>query len=207
MKKINTEQRSDEWFYNRKGKITGTMLKSIMGSDKVRQDALYEYIADRLTLGNPEAEEYENAMDRGNRLEPDAIAMFELETGKKVERVGMFVKGDDDRIANSPDGNVMDTDDSEGVEAKCMGGKNHVKFWLTNKLPDEYEWQVAQYFIVNPKLNKLWFIGFNPDIAIHPLHILEITRESIEFNIALAEAKQVAFLNEAEALLSTLIKL
>jgi hypothetical protein len=53
-----------------------------------------------------------------------------------------------------------------------MGGKNHIKLWLTDKAPDEYEFQIYQYFIVNEKLKKLYFVGFNPDIPIHPLLFL-----------------------------------
>ncbi len=205
MLKLEVEQKSEKWFYERKGKITGTMLKSIMGTPKARQEAMYEYIAERLTVGVDM--DHENAMERGNRLEPDAIAMFELEMSKKVERVGLYVKDEDSSIANSPDGNVLDTDDTESVEAKCMGGKNHIKLWLTNAVPEEYEWQVAQYFIVNPKLQILWFVGFNPDITIHPLHIIKVTRGEILEKIEKGLIGQTVFLQEAEALLSTLITL
>ena len=51
MKKINVEQNTNEWLHLRKGKITGTVLKSIMGTPKARQDAIYEVIAQRLTVG------------------------------------------------------------------------------------------------------------------------------------------------------------
>ena len=44
MRKHNIEQKSDAWFQIRKGKITGTTLKAIMGFSKTRQDAIYETI-------------------------------------------------------------------------------------------------------------------------------------------------------------------
>lgn len=203
MKKHNIEQRTDEWHHLRKGKITGTTLKAIMGTPKARQDAIYEIIAERLTVGI-ESDDYENPMDRGNRLEPDAIAMFEFRTGKQVERTGFCEDETNPLIANSPDGLIGE---NEAVEAKCMGGKNHVKMWLTNKVPDEYEWQVVQYFVVNEKLETLYFIGYNPDITVHPLHIIKVKRENIIEDIDRARSNQEVFLKEVEALLKDIIEL
>lgn len=197
-------QKSDEWHQIRKGKITGTTLKSIMGTPKARQDAIYEIIAERLTVGVESEGDYENPMDRGNRLEPDAITMFEFETGKQVERVGFCEDDENEKIANSPDGLIGE---NEAIEVKCMGGKNHVKMWLTNKVPDEYEYQVIQYFIVNKKLEKLYFVGYNPEIPINPLHIIEVKRENIEGGIKNARLEQEKFLKEVNDILETIIKL
>lgn len=196
------EQGTNEWYQIRKGKITGTTLKSVMGTPKARQDAMYEIIAERLTIGVEE--DYENPMDRGNRLEPDAIAMFELETGKQVERIGFAEDETNPMIANSPDGLIGET---EAIETKCPQGKNYVKMWLTNLVPEEYEWQVVQYFIVNEKLEKLYFVGYRPEIDIHPIHIIEVNRSDIEVKIKNAKKQQEAFLQEVESILSTLIKL
>ena len=203
MKKHQVEQKTEKWQQLRKSKITGTTLKSIMGTPKARQDALYEIVAERLTIG-VENDEYENPMDRGNRLEPDAIAMFELETGKKVERVGFCEADTNPMICNSPDGLIGET---EGIEVKCMGGKNHLKLWLTNEIPDEYKWQVVQYFVVNEKLEKLYFVGYNPDIPAHQLHIIEIKRADIVEDISIAKTAQEKFIGEVNEKLKEIIKL
>ena len=205
MKKHNILQKSDEWFQIRKGKITGTTLKAIMGTPKARQEAIYEVIAERLTVGvdNPDVN-YENAMDRGNRLEPDARTMFEFETGLKVDEVGFCENDDNALIGYSPDGIISDTED---LEIKCMGGKNHVKMWITNKVPEDYSWQVVQAFIVNPKLEKRYFVGYNPDIPVHPLHIIEITRKEVKSEIEEALEKQTIFLKDVELELSKIIKI
>ena len=202
----NIDQKTDQWHHLRKGKITGTTLKAIMGTPKARQEALYETIAERLTVGVDT--EYENPMDRGTRLEPDAIAVFELETGLSVERVGFSESDKNSQIANSPDGLIKNEQGEMigAVEAKCMGGKNHVKMWLTNRVPEEYEWQVVQYFIVNEKLEKLYFIGYNPDIPVHPLHIIEVHRDQMESNIIKATTSQEVFLEEVNAIVATLIE-
>jgi len=207
MKKHNDIlQKSDEWFQIRKGKITGTTLKAIMGTPKARQDAIYETIAERLTVGVEADSEYENPMDRGTRLEPEAITAFEFETGLRIERTGFCENDENALLGYSPDGLVADKE-SEDIEVKCPGGKNHVKMWLTNLIPEEYQWQVVQAFIVNPKLEKRYFISYNPDIAMHQLHIIEVTRKSVDKDIERAKVEQIRFLQEVEDELSKIIKL
>jgi len=203
-KHTNIEQGTDEWFQIRKGKITGTTLKQIMKNNSTRQEAIYEIIAERLTSGLSAETDHENAMDRGNRLEPDAIAFFELQYGVQVERVGFCEDDTNPLIANSPDGLIGDT---EAIEVKCPGGKNYVKMWLTNKVPDEYYWQVLQYFIVNEKLEKLYFVGYHPDIEVHPMHVIEVYRGDLEKMIIDARESQEAFLSEVASILKTIVKL
>jgi putative phage-type endonuclease len=195
------EQKSDEWLHVRKGKITGTTLKNIMGTPKSRQDAIYEIVAERLTVGV--GDDDESPMERGVRLEDEAIAAFEFDTGLKVERVGFCESDDNPSIANSPDGLIGE---DKAIEVKCMGGKNHVKMWLTNKIPDEYLWQAIQYFVVNEKLNTLYFVGYNPDIPTHPLHIIELNRKDISDEIKKAEESQKVFLKEVNNILTKIIK-
>lgn len=205
MKKHNVEQGTPQWHQKRKTAITGTMLKGLMGTAYARQEAMYEAIANRLTVGVDDG--YENPMERGTRLEPNAIAMFEFETKKSVEAIGFCESDDNEAIAQSPDGYIRDTDDTEAVEVKCMGGKNHIKMWLTNEVPKDYYWQVIQYFVVNDKLQKLYFVGYNPDIPTHPLHTIEIQRSELEGDIKRAMESQKVFIQELEATLGSIIKL
>jgi putative phage-type endonuclease len=202
MKKIDIEQRSPEWHQLRKTNITGTVLKGIMGTARARQEAIYEAIANRLTIGIDD-DEYENPMERGTRLEPDAIAEFEFITGKSVEKVGFCESDEIEGVAQSPDGYIKNTDDTEAIEVKSMGGKNHVKLWLTNEVPDEYEWQVVQYFVVNDELQKLYFVGYNPQIPVHPLHIIEVSRD--ESKIQKAKEAQKIFLDDVNDILKNII--
>lgn len=202
MKKHNIEQQTEEWHHLRKGKVTGTTLKSIMGTPKAREDALYEIIAERLTVGVDM--DYENPMDRGNRLEPEAIKVFEFETEKTVERTGFCEDDMNEMISNSPDGLIGE---DEAIEVKCMGGKNHVKMWLKDEVPDEYKWQVVQYFIVNEKLQKLYFVGYNPDIPVHPMHIIEVSRDSVASEMEKARKSQEEFLEEVNTILDKIIEL
>jgi putative phage-type endonuclease len=205
MKQYNdVEQGTAEWHFLRKGKVTGTVLKSIMGTSSKRQDAIYEIIAERLTLGVEAEVEQENPMARGTRLEPDAITMFEFEKNIVVDRTGFCEDDNVYGIAQSPDGLIGD---EAAIEIKCPGGKNYVKIWLTNLVPDEYYWQVIQYFVVNEKLKKLYFVAYHPDIKIHPMHIIEVTRDSLGKHVNEAREAEKAFLLEVESILSTIITL
>ena len=205
MKKNNVEQKSDKWLHDRKGKITGTLLKDIMGTPYKRKEAYYAIIASKLTEGIEDKEE--NDRDRGNRLEPEAIAAFEFETDLSTEVVGMIESDESKDIAQSPDRYIKDKDDTEAIEVKCPAGKNYVKLWLTNEIPDDYKWQCVQYFVVNPKLKKLYFVGYNPLIAVHPIHIIEVTRETFEEEIGSALEAQHKILREINNKLLELIEL
>lgn len=200
-------QKSPEWQQVRKGVVTGTTLKQIMGGAKAYDSAFYEIVSERLTVGLDE-EEYESDIDRGNRLEPEAIAEFELETGLVVEKIG-FAESDSSKfVGQSPDGLIGET---EAIEVKCPAGKNHVRIWFTDQVPEvsgcDYKDQVVMYFVVNDKLQKLYFVSYNPKIPVHPLHIIEVTRESIAEDIEIAKQKVTEFLEKVEAKMSEIITL
>lgn len=198
----NITQGTAEWLHIRKGKITGTGLQAIMGTPYAKGEYLYEMIAQRLTVGVEE--EYENPLDRGHRLEPEAVAAFELETGKQVNKTGFCESENDATVANSPDGLIGE---DEAVEIKCPQGKNYVKIWLKNQIPKEYVWQVVQYFVVNPAIKKVYFVAYNPDIPAHPIHIIETPREELAEKIDKAMVAQKAFLEEVNEKLKGIIKL
>src|SRR5579864_8766734 len=94
------------WMAAREGKITGSRLKNIVvkrGTGK--KVGFYELIAEK--LGIP-SEEVETPMERGNRLEQEAIKRFEQETGKTVDgSLILWSRDDNDNIAISPDGVVV----------------------------------------------------------------------------------------------------
>jgi len=204
MKKYNEIiQGSPEWFQKRKGAVSGTVLSAVMGTPKARQEQMYDTIAERLTVGVDDGD-YENPRDRGIRLEDAAIAMFELEKGIPVEKTGYVEHDENSFIGYSPDGLIGDTED---IEVKCPLGKNYVKAWLKNEVPSEYYWQVVQAFIVNPKLQKRYFVLYHPDIDVHPLHIIEVDRSVLLEDIEKAKTAQEQFLKEVDEQLSKLIEL
>jgi putative phage-type endonuclease len=200
------DQQTQDWDYIRKGKITGTGAKKLNGTPKAREEYFYEILAERLTDGVPEG--HENPMDRGNRLEPQAREMFEFAYGVTVSQVAFCESDTNAFIGFSPDGFIANEDGvfTKGIEIKCPEGKNYVKAWLKNQVPDEYQDQVVQAFIVNTDMDLLYFICYNPEITIHPLHVIEVTRESLGAQIELSRTKQVSFVNEVNETISTLLE-
>lgn len=179
MKILNLEQGSEEWFAYRKGKVSGTMLGELYSKRGTRKIGFYELIAEKLAIEPDD----ENRMDRGLRLEDEAIEMFTNETGKTVERVGVCVHDKYPQVIQSPDGLVAPKKKSgvytEAVEVKCLSPARHLQAVIENKVPSEYEAQMVQYFIVNPDLQTLFFVFYDPRIASIPFHIVEVKREEL----------------------------
>lgn len=191
-------QGTKEWFEAKLGVITGTVLEDIMGTWKKREDTLHELLGETLTPSIDMDFIHEASMNRGSRLEPEAVLAFEYVTGKKVEKVGLCVSDEDPRIAYSPDGIIAETDDSEDIECKCPEAKNYMKIVMSDEVPKEYKWQIVQGFCVNPKLKKRWFVAYNPDIPSYPIHIIEVTRESLYESIDQALNAQKEFLADLD---------
>jgi YqaJ-like viral recombinase domain len=174
---IDVEQNSEDWFAYRKGKISGTMLGDLYSKRGTRKIGFYEIIAQRLAV-DPDSE---NRMDRGLRLEEDAIKAYTEKTGHEVERVGICVHSDYPQIIQSPDGLVKKNGKYVGaVEAKCLSSARHLQAVIENKIPPEFEAQKCQYFIVNPDLEWLDFVFFDDRIASVPLHIIRVTRDDVD---------------------------
>jgi putative phage-type endonuclease len=150
--KTLTFDTEEAWLEARRGKITGTKVGKLYSKrDRKPLASYYELIAERIALP-PDGE---NVMDRGKRLEDEAIERFAKETGKKVNAdLVLWCRDDDENIAVSPDGYIGKT---EAVECKCLSSARH-----TQEIPDDYEYQVLQYFIVNDKLKTLYFVFYDP---------------------------------------------
>src|SRR3990167_2462315 len=139
--KVTKFEDEQSWLDARLGKITGTRLKDLInkrgGSPKI---GFYELIAERICIPATD----EGAMDRGKRLEDEAVDRFSKETGKKVNNdLVIWTRDDNENIAISPDGCIGAT---EAVEVKCLGSARHIEAWLTKEIPNEFEYQVLQYF-------------------------------------------------------------
>jgi hypothetical protein len=75
----------------------------------------------------------------------------------------LICRDDNEDIAYSPDGFIGKTETiTETIEAKCLNSASHIEALLTGKIPNEYEEQTIQPFIVNDKLKKLHFVFYDP---------------------------------------------
>lgn len=184
----------EDWLAARRGKITGSRLRDVLVKrGTTKKLAYYELIAERIAV-QTDTDDIESPLDRGVRLESEAIARFAKETGKKVDTsLVLWTRDDNESIAISPDGFIGKT---EAVETKCLSSAAHIKAFLTQEIPSEYEDQALQYFIVNDKLKTLYFAFYDPRIPVKDFFYLTLSRKNVEEKIAECLASQQAIINE-----------
>lgn len=202
MKIINVEQNTDAWLEARKGKITGSKLKDIIvkrGTGK--KLGFYELIAERLSLGS----DGEDAMERGHRLEQEAIDLFAETTGKQVEQVGLCEHDVYPDIALSPDGLIkIDGKYKEAIEVKCLSASRHLQAHFEQAIPNEYHEQILQYFIVNEDLETLHFVFYDPRIQAKPFVMIDVKREHVADELKECLDYQIKTIEEMNTLLNQL---
>jgi putative phage-type endonuclease len=203
MKVLKFDSR-EAWLEARKGKITGTRLKDIIakkgGGKKI---GFYELIAERIAI--PADGEF--AMDRGTRLEDEAIQRFAQETGKEVDTNLVIWESDEHPdIAISPDGFISHgaLGIKEAVEVKCLASARHIEAFLTQQVPDDYYFQALQYFIVCETLQTLYFVLYDPRIPAKDFFFLTLTRETLQEEIDTYLAWERDTLKEVEEIVTAL---
>ena len=156
------DQRSDEWFQARLGKVTASRVADVMAKTKTgysasRDNYMAQLIVERMT-GKP-AESFSNAaMEWGTAQEPFARAAYEVAQSVMVEEVGFVQHPSIEQAGASPDGLVGD----DGlVEIKCPNTATHIETLLSQSVPAKYipqiQWQLAC-------TNRQWcdFVSFDP---------------------------------------------
>ncbi len=181
--KVITFDNKDKWLLARQGKITGTRLKDIVVKRGTgEKKGFYELIAERLAVSEEEFDGYipnETPMNRGTRLQKFAIERLSKELDKKIDdSLVLWTRDDNESIAISPDGVI------EGgtavIEAKCLSSASHIEAWLTQKVPEEFEFQKLQYFIVNEKLERLYFSFYDPRIPCKDFFYFIVDRVDVQ---------------------------
>ena len=192
MIKVKCEQQSPEWFAARTGVASTSNFDRIItasGKPSSQADAyMYELAAEYIT-GEKKSIRPTYWMERGTSMEPQARAMFELETDKTVEQIGFIYKDRKKLVGCSPDGLV----DSDGLEIKCPAPITHVSYLLQDGCPKEYLPQVQGAMWITG-LHHWYFVSFHPD---YPIKIEYIERDQ-EWMKAL-DAVVPPFLKKLEA--------
>ena len=196
------DQNSEEWFDRRLGKITGSKLHGIIvkrGNKK--KIGFYELMAERIAI----KEAWEDPMERGSRLEEEALKSFEKKTGKKVDQVGFCISDKYPDIALSPDGLIKNGEKyDEAVEVKCLSSARHLQAYFEKEIPNDYDEQAIQYFIVNEDLETLHFTFYDPRITALQVHVIEVKRKDVEEKIEAYREYQVKSLEEIDTMLEEL---
>lgn len=167
------EQGSEEWLDLRRGVITATKMAKCFTargaiSDTGIKTLARELVSEILEQNSGEfVETYVNeAMERGQRLEPEAIETLSFELQQSLPNVvikpGGFYLDRENNLAASPDG-IVEVDGSTlmGVEIKCPLAKNHTKYLLESGVPSNYRVQVQMNLMLSG-LDKWVFASYYP---------------------------------------------
>ncbi|OTJ91509.1 lambda exonuclease family protein, partial [Pseudomonas aeruginosa] len=103
------EQRSDEWFAQRLGRVTASKVKDVMAKGRsgapsaTRQNYMMQLLCERLT-GKREEGFTSAAMQRGTDLEPIARSAYEFNAGVRTIETGLIIHPRIHGFGASPDG-------------------------------------------------------------------------------------------------------
>ena len=169
MKIHNFEQRTDEWYAIRKGKMTASNADTIIANGKGLETYIYNLMAEYYS--SAEKENYINAdMQRGIDLEPEAKIEFQFYTGLDIKEVGCVELNE--YILASPDGLIGD----DGlIEIKCPNDSIYFKLLLSNNIKPEYIAQMQMQMYVTDR-QYCYFVSYNPNFE-KSLYIKKITRD------------------------------
>jgi putative phage-type endonuclease len=189
------EQRTDEWFAQRLGKVTASRVGDVIAKTKTGPSASRDNYATQLVLErltNAKGEFFTNAaMQWGTETEPMARQAYELKRGVFVDEVGFIDHPTIDMSGASPDGLV---DKTGLVEIKCPESKTHMEYLMSGKPPAKYipqmMWQMAC-------TGREWcdFVSFDPRFPTN-LQILVVKVEYDPTYVKMLELEITQFLDE-----------
>jgi len=189
------EQRSEEWFQMRRGRITSSEIYKIMGKGDFSETAK-TYLLEKVCeiFGGVTEPAVGAALNWGTELEPVAIEHYEKLTKAKVEKASFIPVGA--HYGGSPDGLIA----PEGIiEVKCpFKSANHFKHGMINsaekfkKIAPNYYWQCISNMVC---AEAKWcdFISYDPRVnEDYRMFIfrLELTEEEA---MAVTDRVKVAF--------------
>lgn len=154
-----SEQRTEEWFQDRLGKVTASRISDVMMKPTTAgyQNYRAQLVCERLT-GVPTETFQSAAMLHGTETEPQARALYEMETGLDVSEVGFIPHPTLEMSGASPDG-VVGQDGL--VEIKCPQPAEHIRVLTGGAIKTQYvlqmQWQMAC-------IGREWcdFVSFSP---------------------------------------------
>lgn len=190
------EQRSDEWFKARLGKVTASKLSDVMATTKSGESAYrrtyrHQLVTERLT--GKQTEIYINqAMQHGMDTEDEARDFYVFKHAD-VKEVGFVDHPTIDMAGASPDGLVGD----DGlIEIKCRQPQNHTETLISHQIPSRYKlqmyWQMAC-------TGRKWcdYVSYCPSFP-ESLKMVVIRLQWDDEQIKLLEESVTKFLTEVE---------
>jgi putative phage-type endonuclease len=194
------EQRTEDWFLARKGKVTASRIADVMAKGRggaeslTRAKYLDQLVTERLT--KVVAEGYTNdAIQRGVELESTARAAYCFATGNHVEEVGFIEHPTIPMCGASPDG-LIGVDGA--WEAKCPNSLTHIEYILRGEVPAKYKPQMAFQMACT---GRKWvdFVSYDDRLEDESKHLFIVRYHRDDEYIAEIEEAVKQFLLEVEA--------
>ena len=200
------EQRTEEWFSARLGKVTASRVADVIAKTKSgysasRDNYMAQLICERLT--GQQGESFTNAaMQWGTETEPLARSAYEAYADIMVEELGFVPHPKIEQSGASPDGLV-------GLfgmlEIKCPNTATHIDTLLTQSVPTKYitqmQWQMRCCV-------RQWcdYVSFDPRLS----QDLQLFVKRVEFDasyVAMLEEEVNLFLKELDNKITKLTNL
>jgi len=200
------EQRTEEWFSARLGKVTASRVADVIAKTKSgysasRDNYMAQLICERLT--GQQGESFTNAaMQWGTETEPLARSAYEAYADIMVEELGFVPHPKIEQSGASPDGLV-------GLfgmlEIKCPNTATHIETLLTQSVPTKYitqmQWQMRC-------CERQWcdYVSFDPRLS----QELQLFVKRVEFDptyVAMLEEEVNLFLKELDNKITKLTNL
>lgn len=175
MKYINIEQKSQEWWDLKVGKISGTRFGQLISS---RSNSLLEEVANEMLDGFIEQDDFiTDDMQFGIDNEEAAISAYEEKIGWKFTRGGVILSDFSDIHMASPD--AIDKENGIVVEIKSTAhGKTQLKRFL-NGIDSNYLPQVINYFAVSDDVKEVHWVSYCPFRSERPIISIIFDRGTI----------------------------
>jgi putative phage-type endonuclease len=195
------EQRTEEWFQARLGKVTASRVADVLakiksGESASRRNYKIQLVSERLT-GEKQETYINQAMQDGIDREFYARERYVQQFGE-VEEVG-FVKHPTLEAGASPDGMVGE----DGIlEIKCPMGSTHTETLMTQDVPSRYVPQIQFQLLVT---GRKWcdFVSYNPMFPEHLQVFVKRVEADLVYQKELeSEVKQ--FLSEVDNVINKL---
>jgi len=195
------EQRSEEWFQARLGKVTASRVADVLakiksGESASRRNYKIQLVSERLT-GEKQETYINQAMQDGIDREAFARDRYVQQFGE-VEEVG-FIKHPTLEAGASPDGMVGE----DGIlEIKCPMGSTHTETLMTQDVPSRYVPQIQFQLLVT---GRKWcdFVSYNPMFPKHlQVFVKRVEADPVYQKELESEVKQ--FLSEVDNVINKL---
>ena len=199
------EQRTDEWFAARIGKVTASRVADVIAKTKTgysatRDNYMAQLVCERLT--GQKGESFTNAaMQHGTETEPLARLSYEVAQNVLVDEVGFVPHPSIEMAGASPDGLVND----DGLlEIKCPNTATHIETLLSQTVPGKYNTQMQFQMACT---GRKWcdFVSFDNRLP-HELQLFVKRVPRDDAFIKQIEAEIVQFLAELDEKINKLMK-